>query len=245
MAMLQTVESLHDFLSPARPLPWSRIEIDINQDGYAIIENFLSPAQCRAIASGYVDNSQFRSRVVMARHNFGSGEYKYYSDPLPAWLQGLRTELYPPIAKIANRWISFKRDAQPFPLTHQDLVDQCKTLGQERPTPLLLRYGEGDYNCLHKDLYGDIVFPIQLVVLLSEPGRDFTGGEFVISEQRPRQQSRAAVLPLRQGSAALFAVNERPVQGTKRVYHVKNSHGVSVVRSGARFALGIIFHNAR
>jgi hypothetical protein len=210
-----------------------------------VLPKMLSPAQCNSLTELYDTDSNFRSRVVMARHGYGRGEYKYFAYPLPKLVKDLRTALYPPLAEIANAWnVALKKDVR-FPLTHAEFLEHCHKAGQVRPTPLLLRYGAGDYNCLHQDLYGEHVFPLQAAFLLSEPARDFEGGEFVLTEQRPRMQSRVEVVPLRQGDAVVFAVNERPVRGTKGVYRVKMRHGVSRLRSGQRHTLGIIFHDAR
>jgi hypothetical protein len=192
----------------------------------------------------YDDDAHFRSKVVMARHGFGRGEYKYFSYPLPALVSGLRTALYPPLATLANEWMAALKSGVRYPPSHTEFLARCHATGQTRPTPLLLRYGEGDYNCLHQDLYGEHVFPLQVAFLLSRPDADFAGGEFVLTEQRPRMQSRAEVVPLRQGDGVIFAVNERPVQGGKGIYRVKMRHGVSRLRSGSRYTLGIIFHDA-
>lgn len=222
---------------------WTQIESEMNERGHSIVRDLLSPDECAALAALYDDETRFRSRVVMARHNFGRGEYKYLSYPLPEPVAALRTALYPPLAAMANRWHEALRSETRFPATHAAFLNQCHAAGQARPTPLLLRYGAGDYNCLHQDLYGDQVFPIQATALLSSPG-DFTGGEFVLTEQRPRMQSRAEVVPLGQGDAVLFAVNQRPVRGSRSVYRVAMRHGVSRIRSGRRMTLGIIFHDA-
>lgn len=200
-----------------------------------------SVAKLRAL---YDEEELFRSTVVMSRHGFGRGEYRYFDHPLPDLVQTLRSALYPRLAPIANRWRSRLNDRVDFPLSHELYLKRCHAAGRTRPTPLLLRYREDDYNCLHQDLYGEHVFPLQVAVLLSEPGIDFEGGEFVLTEQRPRMQSRAEVLPLRRGDAALFAVHERPVEGTRGVYRVSMRHGVSRLRSGLRHTLGIIFHDA-
>jgi uncharacterized protein len=218
--------------------------MSLDSDGWEILDGLLTPDECRAFAAAYDDDARFRSKVVMARHGFGRGEYKYFAYPLPARIAQLRETLYPSLAPIANRWHEAMRTPARFPATHGEFLARCHEAGQTRPTPLLLRYGPGDYNCLHQDLYGEHVFPLQVAILLSEPGTDFTGGEFVLTEQRPRMQSRAAVVPLKQGSGVVFAVNQRPVQGTRGTYRVTTRHGVSALRSGARHTLGIIFHDA-
>ena len=223
---------------------WASAGQELDDRGYSVVRNLLSPEQCAALAALYDDDARFRSRVVMARHNFGRGEYKYLSYPLPEPVASLRVSLYPPLAAIANRWQEALRSPVRFPATHDEFLKQCHDAGQTRPTPLLLRYGAGDYNCLHQDLYGDRVFPIQATVLLSAAA-DFTGGEFVLTEQRPRMQSRAEVVPLELGDAVLFAVNHRPVNGARGSYRVTMRHGVSRIRSGRRMTLGIIFHDAR
>ena len=224
---------------------WTRIAQDLDAFGSATLEGLLSGEECRALAELYPWDPLFRSRVVMARHNFGQGEYKYFAYPLPRTVASLRTALYPQLAPIANRWNQLMGQSVRYPLKHAEFLQRCHAAGQTRPTPLLLQYGEGDYNCLHQDLYGEHVFPLQLTILLSRPGEDFTGGEFVLTEQRPRMQSRADVIPLRQGDAVVFAVHHRPAQGARGVYKVKMRHGVSRVRSGQRHTLGIIFHDAR
>ena len=223
-----------------------KIEVALDADGVAVLPQLLDAQACRALAARYdeADEGTFRSRVVMARHGFGRGEYKYFDYPLPPPLPQLRTDLYARLAPTANRWSAALGVESRYPATHGEYLARCHAAGQMRATPLLLRYGEGDYNCLHQDLYGEHVFPLQVVVLLSEPGRDFEGGEFVLVEQRPRMQSRATVVPLRQGDAAVFAVNHRPVQGTRGPYRVTMRHGVSRLRRGARSTLGIIFHDA-
>jgi hypothetical protein len=223
---------------------WSRIENELNEFGYAVAPGLLTAAQCAALAVCYDEESRFRSRIVMARHNFGRGEYRYFSYPLPEMVAGLRTSLYQPLVAIANRWQGRLGLAARFPVTHPEFLRICHAAGQKRPTPLLLRYGAGDYNCLHQDLYGEQVFPIQATVLLSAPERDFTGGEFVLTEQRPRMQSRAEIVPLGHGDAVFFAVNQRPARGTRGDYRVTMRHGVSRIRSGRRMTLGIIFHDA-
>ena len=225
-------------------IDWEKVGAELDERGSAVVERLLTPAQCRALVGLYVNEDLFRSRVVMARHGFGRGEYKYFAYPLPELLAAKRTALYPPLADIANRWdATMGLDAR-FPHEHKAFLRRCHAAGQRRPTPLILRYEEGDYNCLHQDLYGEHVFPLQLTILLSQPGRDFTGGEFVMTEQRPRMQSRAEVVELQQGDAVIFAVNERPVRGTRGAYRVRLRHGVSRLRSGRRYTAGIIFHDA-
>jgi uncharacterized protein len=226
-------------------LDWTRIAADLDAHGCAITGALLSPAECRALAASYPLDALFRSRVVMARHGFGRGEYKYFADPLPREVAALREALYPPLATIADRWNAALGVARRFPEAHRDFLAECHAAGQAKPTPLLLQYGEGDYNCLHQDVYGEHVFPLQVAFLLSRPGEDFTGGEFVLTEQRPRMQSRAEVVPLEQGCGVIFPVWERPVQGTRGVYRVNMRHGVSRLRSGQRHTLGIIFHDAK
>lgn len=235
---------------PRRPvdadaLDWAAVADELNAQGCAVLPGLLSVAECHATESLYHQEMLFRSRVVMARHGFGRGEYKYFADPLPAPVAGLRADLYPPLAAIANRWNEAMGLAERYPARHADYRALCHAAGQARPTPLLLRYGPGDYNCLHQDLYGDHVFPLQVAILLSAPGRDFTGGEFVLTEQRPRMQSRAEVVTLRQGDGVLFPVHRRPVQGTRGIYRVNMRHGVSRLRAGHRTTLGIIFHDAK
>lgn len=225
-------------------IDWGKAGAALDERGSAVVEGFFSPAECKALAALYEKDDLFRSRVVMARHGFGRGEYKYFDYPLPELVAARRTALYPPLAEIANRWHAALGIRTRFPAEHKAFLRRCHAAGQRRPTPLLLRYEEGDYNCLHQDLYGEHVFPLQLTVLLSAPGRDFTGGEFVMTEQRPRMQSRAEVVPLAQGDAVVFAVNERPVRGTRGTYRVRLRHGVSRVRSGSRHTAGIIFHDA-
>jgi hypothetical protein len=216
----------------------------LDTNGWAVVPKLVTAAQCRALAAAYDDDAQFRSKVVMARHGFGRGAYKYFSYPLPPLVAELRARLYPELAPIANRWNEAMKVDVRFPPAHKDFLKRCHDAGQTRPTPLLLRYGPGDYNCLHQDLYGEHVFPLQVAILLSQPGEDFTGGELVLTEQRPRMQSRVSVVPLTQGDGVVFAVNQRPVQGTRGIYRVFMRHGVSALRSGARHALGIIFHDA-
>jgi len=226
-------------------LDWQSIESEINKFGYATTGPLLSPELCAAITASYATPSLFRSRVVMARQGFGLGEYQYFAYPLPDTIQILRATLYPHLARIANTWATPRAIEETFPAQHSDFQILCHQQGQLRPTPLLLRYGPGDYNCLHQDLYRDLHFPLQAAFLLDRPGQDFTGGEFVLTEQRPRMQSRAEVVPLQQGEAVIFAVNQRPVQGTRGTYRVNMRHGVSRLRSGKRHTLGIIFHDAR
>ena len=225
-------------------LDWRSIGKELDQQGNATIEQLLSPEECRTIAGLYPKDEIFRSRVVMSRHGFGCGEYKYFSYPLPDVLSELRTAAYSHLVPVANHWNGAMGIDVRYPEKHADFIERCHTAGQARPTPLLLQYGVGDYNCLHQDLYGEHVFPLQLAILLSEPGADFTGGEFVMTEQRPRMQSRPIVVPLRQGDAVVFAVHNRPVRGTRGTYRVNLRHGVSAIRSGHRHTVGIIFHDA-
>ena len=234
-------------MSPAdavAALDWGRIAADLDEVGCALAGPLLDPDQCAALRRSYRNERLFRSRIVMARHGFGRGEYQYFAYPLPDLVGQLRAALYPRLAPVANRWTEAMGRPARFPETHADFLARCHAAGQTRPTPLLLRYGAGDYNCLHQDLYGEHVFPLQVAVLLSEPGREFTGGEFVLAEQRPRMQSRAEVVPLTQGFGVVFAVNERPVAGARGAYRVRLRHGVSRLRGGERFTLGVIFHDA-
>ncbi len=225
-------------------LDWAVIEADLDAHGCAVVPALLDDAACAALAASYAEPSLFRSRVVMERHGFGRGEYRYFSYPLPDRVARLRSGLYPPLAAIANRWHAALAIDRRFPPSHADFIARCHAAGQLRPTPLLLQYQAGDYNCLHQDLYGEQVFPLQVAVLLSTPGEDFTGGEFVLTEQRPRMQSRAEVVPLQRGDAVIFPVNLRPVNGARGPYRVAMRHGVSRLRSGSRHTLGIIFHDA-
>ena len=226
------------------PVDWDRAAGELDQYGCTVLEQLLSPTECRTLAELYPDESQFRSRVVMARHGFGRGEYQYFRYPLPEPIAALRSAVYSRLAPIANRWNEAMGLEPRYPAAHADYLARCHAAGQRKPTPLLLRYEAGDYNCLHQDLYGAHVFPLQLAVLLSAPGRDFTGGQFVMTEQRPRMQSRAEVVPLRQGDGVVFAVHHRPVRGTRGTYRVNLRHGVSRIRSGRRHTVGIIFHDA-
>ncbi len=233
---------------PAEPragaIDWSAASAELDARGWAILPKLLSAKECDTVASWYARDDAFRSRVVMARHGFGRGEYRYFAYPLPALIAELRTDLYPHLAPIANRWHDAMGIQTRFPAEHAAFIERCHAAGQNRPTPLLLQYGKDDYNCLHQDLYGEHVFPLQVAILLSEPGRDFEGGEFVLTEQRPRMQTRAAVVPLTQGDAVVFAVNFRPVRGARGFYRVNLRHGVSALRAGHRHTLGIIFHDA-
>jgi hypothetical protein len=224
---------------------WESVGGDLDAQGFAQIDDLLTSQECRALASLYPDDARFRSRVVMASHGFGRGEYKYFAYPLPALVSDLRTAIYPCLAPVADRWNEAMGIDIRYPADHARYLKRCHDAGQTRPTPLLLEYGPGDFNCLHQDLYGEHVFPLQVAILLSEPGEDFEGGEFVLTEQRPRMQSRAAVVPLERGDAAVFAVHHRPARGKKGTYRVNMRHGVSTVRAGRRYTLGIIFHDAR
>ncbi len=226
-------------------IDWAQAGGELDAQGCAVLKGLLTAEQCRALAALYPDDRHFRSRVVMARHGFGRGEYKYFSYPLPDPIAPLRPLLYARLCGVANRWNAAMGIEIRYPPDHQAFLARCHAAGQTRPTPLLLQYGAGDYNCLHQDLYGEHVFPLQVAILLSEPGRDFDGGEFVLTEQRPRMQSRPEVVPLRQGDAVAFAVHVRPVQGTRGTYRVNLRHGVSRIRSGARHTLGVIFHDAK
>lgn len=224
---------------------WNEIHQDLDAEGSAVIKSILSREECDAVRSLYENEKIFRSHIVMERHGFGRGEYRYFSYPLPDLITGLRTSLYPHLVPIANRWNEAMGIDVRYPATHAEYIQRCHQAGQNKPTPLILKYGTDDYNCLHQDLYGEHIFPLQFAVLLSEPGEDFTGGEFVMTEQRPRMQSRPVVVPLRKGDGVVFAVHHRPVQGRKSVYRVNLRHGVSRLRSGYRYTLGIIFHDAK
>jgi hypothetical protein len=230
--------------STVAALDWPRIDSELAVRGCANTGVLFSPDECRALAAMYDAPGRFRSRVVMQRHGFGQGEYQYFANPLPPLLTAWRSALYARLVPLANAWRAAMGQPADLPAAHAEYLERCHAAGQLRPTPLLLRYGEGDYNCLHQDLYGELQFPLQLTVLLSRPGEDFSGGEFVLTEQRPRMQSRAEVVALAQGEAVVFAVNQRPVAGTRGTYRVTMRHGVSRVRSGRRHTLGIIFHDA-
>jgi uncharacterized protein len=229
---------------PVAEIDWRQIAASLDEGGYATTPPLLTAAECRGLAALYAGEDFFRSRVVMQRHSFGRGEYKYFRYPLPTTVEALRHAIYPYLAPIADRWRERLREEGRFPPSLAGYLEQCHKAGQQRPTPLLLKYEAGDYNCLHQDLYGDLVFPLQLTVLLSMPEEDFTGGEFLLVEQRPRAQSKGEVVPLRQGEAVIFAVHHRPVEGTRGPYRVTMRHGVSRLRSGQRYTLGIIFHDA-
>jgi hypothetical protein len=241
---MNAIASTLDTDAMLRVFDWTGIAGELDAHGCAMLDALLSPQECRALAGLYAHDALFRSQVVMARHGFGRGEYKYFSYPLPDVVASLRDTIYPRLVPIANRWNAAMGSEVRYPDTHAAFLQRCHAAGQSRPTPLLLQYGAGDYNCLHQDLYGEHVFPLQVAILLSEPGRDFSGGEFVLTEQRPRMQSRVEVLPWRQGDAVIFAVHQRPVPGTRGSYRVNLRHGVSRVRSGHRHTLGIIFHDA-
>jgi hypothetical protein len=226
-------------------LDWERLSQSLDARGNAVVERLLTVAECQSLAALYEEAGRFRSRVVMGRHGFGQGEYQYFSYPLPEIVSGLRTAFYPMLVPIANRWNAQMRVDTVYPADHAEFLSRCREAGQDRPTPLLLQYQAGDYNCLHQDLYGEHVFPLQVAILLSQPGTDFGGGEFVMTEQRPRLQSRPEVVALQQGDAVIFAVSHRPVQGTRGIYRVNLRHGVSRVLSGKRHTLGVIFHDAK
>ena len=223
---------------------WAAVAAALDGQGWATLPSLLASQECDALAGLYSEDAGFRSRVVMGKHGFGRGEYRYFAYPLPGLVQDLRCALYPRLAPIANQWHEAMGMDVRFPAEHAAFIRRCHEAGQTRPTPLLLQYGEGDYNCLHQDLYGAHVFPLQVAILLSEPGEDFEGGEFVLTEQRPRMQSRVAVVPLKKGDAVIFAVNSRPAQGVRGAYRVNLRHGVSQIRAGHRHTVGIIFHDA-
>jgi hypothetical protein len=234
-----------DISARVAAMDWSAVGAALDASGCAVTPPLLDADACAALAARYSSDAGFRSRVIMARHGFGRGEYKYFSYPLPEMISALRTATYPPLAEIANRWNAAMGIETRYPEAHADYLVKCHAAGQSRPTPLLLQYGPGDYNCLHQDLYGEHVFPLQATILLSQPGKDFSGGEFVLTEQRPRMQSRAEVVPLVQGAAVIFPVHHRPVQGTRGIYRVNMRHGVSRLREGSRHTVGIIFHDAK
>jgi hypothetical protein len=227
-----------------RETDWARIHSELDEQGWAIRAALLASYECAALRDMYAQEERFRSRIVMSKHGYGRGEYKYLAYPLPALVAALRTQLYPALAKIANQWQVALSDDVRFPASHADFLARCHAAGQQRPTPLLLSYQTGDYNCLHQDIYGEHVFPLQVAILLSQPERDFEGGELVMTEQRPRMQSRAMVLPVREGDAVVFAVRQRPVRGARGSYRVNMRHGVSKLRTGQRMTLGVIFHDA-
>jgi len=243
----RTVRDLNspDVAARVEAIDWGEVEGELDAQGCAVIKGLISADESSALAALYPDDRHFRSRIVMSRHGFGRGEYKYFSYPLPDLIAALRPALYARLQRIANRWNEAMGIDIRYPERHEAFLKRCHDAGQLRPTPLLLRYETGDYNCLHQDLYGEHVFPLQVAILLSEPGRDFSGGEFVLTEQRPRMQSRAEVVPLRQGDAVAFAVHHRPVRGTRGAYRVNLRHGVSRLRSGYRFTAGVIFHDAK
>jgi hypothetical protein len=228
----------------AAPYNWLELERELDTQGNAVLHQLISLEECGQLAALYDQDGGFRSRVVMARHGFGRGEYKYFDYPLPPLIAELRTNLYQQLAPIANRWNEAMGIEVRYPGSHAEFLERCHQAGQRRATPLLLRYAAGDYNCLHQDVYGEHVFPLQVAILLSRREQDFTGGEFVMTEQRPRMQSRAEVVPLGQGDGVVFTVRQRPVQGSRGAYRVNLRHGVSRIRSGRRHTLGIIFHDA-
>jgi uncharacterized protein len=242
--ILSMTASLPTIAERVNLLDWTRVERDLDDQGSAVLGTLLPPEECQVLAALYSNDAVFRSRVVMSRHGFGRGEYKYFSYPLPDPVAVLRMTLYPKLVSIADRWNAEMRSDVRYPESHTDFLERCHQAGQSKPTPLLLQYGPDDYNCLHQDLYGEHVFPLQTAFLLSKPEEDFQGGEFVMTEQRPRMQSRPVVVPLRQGDGVVFAVHHRPVQGARGIYRVNLRHGVSRVRSGHRHTLGVIFHDA-
>ena len=242
---LMSKKKADDIAARLAAVDWQAAAQGLDDLGYTRLDRVLTPESCVEVAGWYDEDARFRSTVVMARHGFGNGEYKYLAYPLPPLIAALRSEAYPPLAAVANRWARLLGGEPAFPSTLARFTARCHAAGQKRPTPLILRYAAGGYNRLHQDLYGDIAFPIQMAILLSRPGQDFDGGEFILAEQRPRMQSRAEVVPLRQGDAVLFAVNERPVAGQRGHYRARMRHGVSTVRAGQRATLGIIFHDAK
>lgn len=248
MPTLQAEKPLKTKLTPTERvdrIDWDRMAKDLAEGGSAVARKLLTPDECEALAAMYSKNGIFRSRVVMARYAFGKGEYQYFSYPLPDLVGELRTALYRHLAPIANGWNERMRISTYYPSEHAAYLDLCHRAGQKRPTPLLLQYGDGDYCCMHQDLYGDLAFPMQVVILLAEPERDFTGGEFLLVEQNPRGLSKAEVVPLRQGDAVAFAVNHRPAKSARGTARVNQRHGVSRLHSGHRHTLGIIFHDAK
>ena len=242
MATPVAVRTIEERVAAAQ---WEEVSRELGVEGNAVIKTILSAAECDEVRAFYENEKIFRSHVVMERHGFGRGEYRYFSYPLPELVSTMRASLYPHLVPIANQWNEAMGINVRYPATHAEYIERCHRAGQNKPTPLVLKYGVDDYNCLHQDLYGENVFPLQVAVLLSEPDRDFTGGKFVMTEQRPRMQSRPMVVPLRKGDAVVFAVNHRPVRGKKSVYRVNLRHGVSRLRSGSRYTLGIIFHDAK
>ena len=244
-ATARKLPSAADIAGRVDGIDWTQATTELDAQGCAVLKGLLTPDECGALAAMYPDDSHFRSRVVMGRHGFGRGEYKYFAYPLPELIDELRPALYVHLAGIANRWNEAMGIDIRYPAAHAAFLKRCHEVGQTRPTPLLLQYEAGDFNCLHQDLYGEHVFPLQVAILLSQPGRDFTGGEFVLTEQRPRMQSRAEVVPLTLGDAVAFAVHHRPVQGTRGTYRVNLRHGVSRLRSGHRHTVGVIFHDAK
>lgn len=244
-ATARAIPASSDIAARIDTIDWAQAATDLDAQGCAVLRGLLAPDECSALATMYPDDGRFRSRVVMGRHGFGRGEYKYFAYPLPDLISELRPVLYARLAGIANRWNEAMGIDVRYPAAHDAFLKRCHDAGQLRPTPLLLQYEAGDYNCLHQDLYGEHVFPLQVAILLSAPERDFTGGEFVLTEQRPRMQSRAEVVPMGQGDAVAFAVHHRPVQGTRGTYRVNLRHGVSRVRSGRRHTVGVIFHDAK
>jgi hypothetical protein len=238
-------EAADDVAARVAALDWQEIGRQLDSFGCATTGPLLAAEECAALSGRYDEDGIFRSRVIMGRHGFGRGEYKYFAYPLPDEVASLRTALYPRLADVANRWNEQLGTDQRFSTDHAAYLNRCHAAGQTKPTPLLLQYGAGDYNCLHQDVYGELVFPLQVAFLLSRPEHDFTGGEFVLTEQRPRMQSRAEVVPLRQGEGVIFPVHHRPVQGARGVYRVNMRHGVSRLRDGKRHTLGVIFHDAK
>jgi hypothetical protein len=234
LSISQRIESLH----------WDPIQFELDAHGAAVIGPVLSPVQCQTLIQAYDEEKLYRSRVVMASHGFGRGEYQYFAYPLPSVIVELRESLYPHLAEIANRWNEAIGIDIRYPPRHEVFQSRCHEAGQTKPTPLILKYGPGDYNCLHQDIYGEHIFPLQVAFLLSKPGEDFTGGEFALTEQRPRMQSRVEVVPIEQGMGVIFPVHQRPMKGARGTYRVNMRHGVSRVRSGLRFTLGVIFHDA-